>query len=600
MTTARQKAKTFLREESQFHLGFLPTEQSHPRTVELSRTLQEDIVSGIGQILDVDEDIVVMARAVLARESFASLVEAMGQSLQAGGRILFSGCGATGRLSILLEAMWREFWQGLAREFPDLAEQACAEDMEARVLSIMTGGDRALIRSVENFEDYQQFGRQQMAEIGLNDNDTVVAISEGGETSSVIGTAWGGVEAEASVFFVFNNPAELLSERIERSGALIRHPNVTVLDLTTGPMAVAGSTRMEATTAELLIVGAALEETIRSRFEGLGDETQRRRLGLDGGRHADYAAFFEQRLVELQGLANRQTLAEICQAEQTLYEQAGRVTYFADGFLLDLLTDTTERAPTFMLPPFRPADNRHAPPSWAFVKHPYLPTPQAWAKVLRRPMRTLEWEPETYRQLGAAESICQRPPALGQQELLRFEIGCEEEPSRFETSASLAMAVLVGQEVTTHLHSENRFLQAFAQQAKPFAQCGVLALGPAPPEDLPGFRWHIAYDHRPSPIGLWDHLAVKIVMNTISTATMARMGRVAGNWMVFAEATNKKLIDRGTRLIQSFTGADYITACETLHAVLEELAAWEDPSRAPEPPSVLAIRKLKPDGEIAE
>jgi N-acetylmuramic acid 6-phosphate etherase len=54
------------------------------------------------------------------------------------------------------------------------------------------------------------------------------------------------------------------------------------------------------------------------------------------------------------------------------------ITYFADEFILDILSDTTERSPTFMLLPFRKYDNNTLPQSWAFVKNLHVPTPEVW------------------------------------------------------------------------------------------------------------------------------------------------------------------------------------------------------------------------------
>ena len=51
--------------------------------------------------------------------------------------------------------------------------------------------------------------------------------------------------------------------------------------------------------------------------------------------------------------------------------------------------------------------------------------------------------------------------------------------------------------------------------------------------------------------------ATKMVLNMISTATMVSMGKVYGNLMVDLMAVNKKLVDRGTRIIQQVTGLDY-------------------------------------------
>ena len=60
----------------------------------------------------------------------------------------------------------------------------------------MAGGDYALIKSVEGFEDFTAFGRKQLRDFGVCANDVVFAITEGGETSFVIGTAWEGADAQ--------------------------------------------------------------------------------------------------------------------------------------------------------------------------------------------------------------------------------------------------------------------------------------------------------------------------------------------------------------------------------------------------------------------
>ena len=52
-------------------------------------------------------------------KSWRFAVSAMTRALADGRRVFFTGCGATGRLSILLEAAWREFWQQLRREHSD-------------------------------------------------------------------------------------------------------------------------------------------------------------------------------------------------------------------------------------------------------------------------------------------------------------------------------------------------------------------------------------------------------------------------------------------------------------------------------------------------
>jgi len=86
---------------------------------------------------------------------------------------------------------------------------------------------------------------------------------------------------------------------------------------------------------------------------------------------------------------------------------------------------------------------------------------------------------------------------------------------------------------------------------------------------------------------LWEHLAVKLILNTISTATMVRLERVIGNAMVWVSPSNKKLIDRGTRLIVQQTGCDYERACEALFESME--AVNHDAQQGKEPPSPVAL-----------
>ena len=61
--------------------------------------------------------------------------------------------------------------------------------------------------------------------------------------------------------------------------------------------------------------------------------------------------------------------------------------------------------------------------------------------------------------------------------------------------------------------------------------------------------------------------AAKLMLNMISTAVMILTGHVQGNKMVDMQLTNKKLVDRGTRMIMEKTG---ITDYDLAHAMLLE------------------------------
>ena len=127
----------------------------------------------------------------------------------------------------------------------------------------MAGGDFALIKSVEGFEDFTAFGKKQIDGFGRVIEGRVFAITEGGETSFVIGTAWAGVEAGAKVYFIYNNPDEILCEHVQRSREIIQDSRIEKINLTTGPMAITGSTRMQATSIQLCVMLAVLEMAVR-------------------------------------------------------------------------------------------------------------------------------------------------------------------------------------------------------------------------------------------------------------------------------------------------------------------------------------------------
>ena len=79
----------------------------------------------------------------------------------------------------------------------------------------------------------------------------------------------------------------------------------------------------------------------------------------------------------------------------------------------------------------------------------------------------------------------------------------------------------------------------------------------------------VKMDIADSPLEIWKHLAVKLAFNCLSTGTMAAMGRVAGNWMSWVSISNKKLIDRGIRLLVELGGISYEEAAQRLFAAEE-------------------------------
>ena len=557
---AQEEAENFLNNEKQFHLGMLPTEQSNPKTRNIDLTFEKNPADGVALLLSVDRDIQSMAKKILEGNEFREMVDAGVNTIANGGNIVFSGCGSTGRLSILLEAMWRYFFRDLRNKYPDLYIKI--KKNEDRVFSIMTGGDYAMIRSVEYFEDYQEFGKQQVRELELSSVDMLIAITEGGETSSVLGTVEEAADRGAKVFLLFNNPVSVLVENIERSRRAIEDPRVTVLELYCGPMAIAGSTRMQATTAELLIAGAALEIILSRSIRQLIPQNLQEKLNI---REIDYAMAFSTLLDELLTVWNTETIAAYINLEKEIYQEKGLVTYYADEYLLDIFTDTTERAPTFMLPPFRKSDDLISPVSWAFVKSPLQPTAAEWEHILGRRPRCLEWDSGLYRQMGVPESLASTPPKLDETEILKFLIGNEKDDSRLSRTPNIAVSILGSKETIGPVY--NDYQQAFQQSTSAFKKRLTFIIG----HDDASADYQVRCEPASSVLNLMERLAVKLLLNTISTGTMVLSGRVTGNWMSCVEISNKKLRDRGIRLIAEICGLSYKDACYTLHEAIEKL-----------------------------
>ena len=427
--SAKAKARDFIDNEKQFQLGFLPTEQSNPITATLEEDFKRSTVAGLQCLQRADRQIPIVMRHVFAGAAFAKLVDAMVETVTSPkGRIVFSGCGATGRLSILLESMWRDFFHRRAAELTE-DERKLAD----RSASIMTGGDFALIKAVESFEDSMLGGERQAAALQVGEGDTFVAITEGGETSSVLGTLRYAAAHGAKCFLVFNNPASILRGRLDRCREAIDNPKVTVIDLYCGAMGLAGSTRMQATTSEQLLGSCALEAALCRVLPRFAKETV-----------ADYVSAFEEMLAVLETPEARQGIVDGIDFERAIYEDSGRVTYFANDYMLDLFTDTTERSPTFMLPPFRAVDDNVSAESWAFVKNPLYSTAACWVALFRREPRCLEWQAADYAEKGMPQMRNGQPPKIGRGDLLKYLVGNEDTPARYAGVRSAAVIVRAG------------------------------------------------------------------------------------------------------------------------------------------------------------
>jgi N-acetylmuramic acid 6-phosphate etherase len=596
--TPRERAEGFLRDALQFRLGPLVTESAHPRSTELGQIARQDAAAGLAVLFDVDRDVVEAYERWSRSGQPEALRDDLVAVLEGGGRVFFTGCGATGRLSIQLNSIWRAFWQHRR----DRAELVPSPDAwEGRAESVMAGGDYALIKSVEGFEDFAPFGRKQIADLGVSRGDMVFAITEGGETSFVIGTAWQALEAGARVAFVYNNPDEVLRAHVERSRRVIDEPRIRKVNLTTGPMAVTGSTRMQATSIQLAAMTTVLEMALR--------EVLARGGATPPGPSAEVPAAMREGLravhAQLAGEPLRRALARLVEAEEAVYLRGARTSYFADALAVDVLTDTTERSPTFCTPAFRKWDDAEASESWAFLFTPAEATEDAWRRLLRREAQTIEWTEADLSSLLDEEAAERQGAILGEigrRELMRFRIGRDGLAHRPPRAGDGATAVLAGGDLAL-VEPGGAFARDLAQARAAGAAVAVVTVGRRESlERLSRAAASLASEglevglEVPGTAFLLDPLArvgAKMLLNALSTCTMVRLGRVLGNRMIWVVPSNLKLIDRSTRYIRDLAGVSYEDACRALFEVIDFVEPRRRAGRAYPAPVGVATMRLR-------
>jgi len=567
--TSDRRAEEFLAISDQFKLGVLVTESSHPVTADLSEVARASVEDALDRLFQVDEDVLARFRRWVSEGSTEPVANAVLSALRSGRRVFFTGCGSTGRLSILLESIWRGFWRRAA--FDGLVAAPTASDMADRALSAMAGGDFALIKSVEGFEDFTQFGRRQIADLGIGPGDVLFAITEGGETSWVIGTAWEALERGARVYFVYNNPDDILNEHVQRSREVIEEPRITKLNLTTGPMAITGSTRMQATTIQLCVVLTVLEWVVRRLLQDVGAGG-----GTPSVVPSEFLDGLEAMLKTLRSDDVRRTLARLVRLEEGVYRSGGRNTYFADGLGVDMLTDTTERSPTFCTPPFRRFDDADAAESWAFLCVPHETTPEAWRALLEREPRCVEWPEDVVRAMtppDKADRTVEIVKRIGLEDLLKFRIGRDGLVYRSLGAGDCSVG-LTGPTEARLLWPSGFVNERLSANAASGAATAAIAIRHAeePPTDPPVPGAIVVDVPAPRTGLLLDGVmraGVKMLLNAMSTCTMVRLGRVMGNTMIWVVASNLKLIDRSTRYISRLAGLPYEDACRLLFESIE-------------------------------
>ena len=143
-----------------------------------------------------------------------------------GGRLIYMGCGTSGRLGILD-----------AVECPPTYSTA-----PEQVVGLIAGGYNAIFKAVEGAEDNLQLGEEDLKNLNLAPVDVVVGLAASGRTPYVLGGMAYARSIGAKVVGVSCCP----DSEIARSADIAITP-------TPGPEVVTGSTRMKSGTAQKMV-----------------------------------------------------------------------------------------------------------------------------------------------------------------------------------------------------------------------------------------------------------------------------------------------------------------------------------------------------------
>ena len=553
----KDAAKNFYENEKQFQLGVIPTEQSNPLTRNLSATIAKDTAEGVKTILSADVNIPKVAAKAFKTKVFNDLVDDIKKAMDNRKQVVFSSVGASGRMAIQLDSGWREFWTVACTKVP--AKANLFLEMRDVTSSFTTGGDRALVCSVENFEDYMTFGAQQVVEAGIGEGDVLVGLAECGLSASINGSVLEGQKQGCTTYYLYCNPKEILCAHLDRVRVVFENKKIIKMPLFVGNMAVSGSTRMQVTTVELLVAGAALELAAQKWLKENLTEAELASLGQIALKPEDYAKEFKSMNKQLASGKAVKGLAQFVEYEKDTYDQKGLLTYTTHSCLLDILTDTTERQPTFTLPPFRKFNDPDAPISWAYIKDPLYPNEVAWQHVFRRPIKGLEWTSEDYVRMNAAQQIIDKPPLVGADQVMLYNIGNEDDPSRYSRKPCRLICMDINGS------ADSKVMDYFNKEVDKYTDGMVVRFGAIPKGKLYKNEIYVPVKLPETCTNLFTHIMIKLAFNAISTGTMAKMGRVWGNWMIQVLPTNKKLIDRSTRIIANIAGIPYLEALEEFY-----------------------------------
>ncbi|KAG2175372.1 hypothetical protein INT43_001019 [Umbelopsis isabellina] len=203
-------------------LTVLTTEQANPKSANIDSIPTTELL----QIIN-DEDALVPIAIRKELPSISAAVDQIYPRMLAGGRLIYVGCGTSGRLGVV-----------------DASE--CPPTYSAhpdQVIGWMAGGDAAIRKAAEGVEDSFEKGDQDMNQFSITENDTLVGIAASGRTPYVLGAVAHAKQRKALTVGLSFNKGIVLEKAVDIMIAPV-----------CGPEVVTGSTRMKAGTATKLVL----------------------------------------------------------------------------------------------------------------------------------------------------------------------------------------------------------------------------------------------------------------------------------------------------------------------------------------------------------
>ena len=203
-------------------LDRIATEQRNPLTEHIDELSTLDMVTLINSE---DHKVAEAVRQVLPE--IAAAVDLTADRLRHGGRLIYLGCGTSGRLGILD-----------ASECPPTFN--VSPDM---VQGLIAGGMTAVFKAVEGAEDSRELAVEDLKRIGLCAGDVLCGLAASGRTPYVLG----GMEYAKSI------GAAVLAVTCCRGSAADRLADIGIAP-EPGPEVITGSTRLKSGTAQKMVL----------------------------------------------------------------------------------------------------------------------------------------------------------------------------------------------------------------------------------------------------------------------------------------------------------------------------------------------------------